>query len=173
MYEISPAEIRKKKELENEVASLEKENDMTRKNMVGIEQEMKQLQDRIMEIGGIRLRSQKAKVDNIQDQLNTIHDSIANADVLKIKKEKDKARFEKAISDSRKELQEIEMQVSDVKNNIAKKTKLIDTLSARIKKIKQEINDKADELSVIKSRQNEEIKVNNSAREKEVYILIN
>ncbi|EMR08582.1 hypothetical protein PNEG_03058 [Pneumocystis murina B123] len=168
LYEISPVEIKKKKELENEVASLEKENVMTRKNMVGIEQEIKQLQDRIMEIGGIRLRTQKAKVDNIQDQLNTIHDSIANADVLKIKKEKDKVRFEKAISDSKNELQVIETQVFDVKSNITKKTKLIDTLRSKIEKIQQEINDKADELLEIKSRQNEEMKVNNAARAKEI-----
>ncbi|KTW31579.1 hypothetical protein T552_00217 [Pneumocystis carinii B80] len=168
LYEMSPAELKKKKELENEAAFLEKENAMTRKNMVGIEQEIKQLQDRIMEIGGIRLRSQKTKVDNIQDQLNTIHESIANADVLKIKKEKDKLRFEKAISDSKNELQVIETQVSDVKSNIAKKTKLIDTLRSKIEKIQQEINDKADELSEIKSRQNEETKANNAARAKEI-----
>lgn len=168
LHQTSLVDIERKKKLENEVINLEEENTITRKNMSGIEQEIKQLQDRIMEIGGIRLRTQKAKVDNLQDQLNIINDRIANADVLKIKKEKDKLKFEKSINDSKNELQSIETQVSHVKTNIDKKTKLIDSIRLKIEKIQKEIDDKTEELSEIKSRQDKEMEMNNAARAKEI-----
>lgn len=168
LYQISPIEMKKKKELEIQVNSLEKENEITRKNMAGIEQEIKLLQDRIMEIGGIRLRTQKAKVDNLQDQLNTIHNRIAEVDVLKIKKEKDKIRFEKAINDSKNELEAIETQLLDVKTNITKKSKLIENMRSKVEKIQKEIDDKTEELTEIKSKQNKEIEINNAARAKEI-----
>ncbi|KAG4304930.1 hypothetical protein PORY_001605 [Pneumocystis oryctolagi] len=169
-YEASFIDIEKKKELENEVSNLEKENEATRKNMVGIEQEIKRLQDRIMDIGGIRLRSQKAKVDNIQDQLNTIYDRISNADISKIKKEKDKIKFQKAIDDSKNELQTIETQLSEVKVSISKKAKLIDNIRCKIEKTEEEMNEKTDELAETKLKLNKEIEINNAARVEEIEI---
>ncbi|KTW26551.1 uncharacterized protein T551_03468 [Pneumocystis jirovecii RU7] len=168
LYQISSTDVKKKKDLENDVIDLEKENEVTRRNMAGIEQEIKQLQDRIMEIGGIRLRTQKAKVDSLQDQLNTIHDRITNADVSKIKKEKDKIKFEKAINDSKDELRTIELQLSDVKADISKKSKLIDSIRSKTGKIQEEINEKTDELAEIKLKLNKEIDANNSARVEEI-----
>ncbi|KAG5438954.1 hypothetical protein PCANB_002284 [Pneumocystis canis] len=167
-HQTSTIDINNKKKLENEVSKLEEENEMTRKNMIGIEQEIKQLQDRIMEIGGIRLRSQKAKVDNLQDQLNTIHDRIADLDVSKIKKEKEKIKLEKAINDSKNELQIIETQLFDVKTNIEKKSKLIDDISSKIKTIQKEMDNKADELAETKLKLNKMMEESNVSRAKEI-----
>ncbi|KAB8278451.1 RecF/RecN/SMC [Aspergillus minisclerotigenes] len=70
--------------LEKQIASLEEEIEDLRSQKGGIEEEIQTLQNKIMEVGGVRLRGQKARVDEI-----------SNAEVGKSKNEKLIAKHQK------------------------------------------------------------------------------
>ena len=44
----------------------------------GIENEIKALQEKIMEVGGVKLRSQKAKVDDLREEITALNRSNYN-----------------------------------------------------------------------------------------------
>jgi structural maintenance of chromosome 4 len=71
----------------------------------GIETEIKALQEKIMEIGGVKLRSQKAKVDDLRDQITALNDRITTCDVGRAKNEKDCEKFAKIMTSSEEELE--------------------------------------------------------------------
>jgi structural maintenance of chromosome 4 len=73
----------------------------------GIENEIKALQEKIMEVGGVKLRSQKAKVDDLRDQIAALNDRITTCDVARAKNEKDCEKFSKTLKSSEEELESL------------------------------------------------------------------
>ena len=73
----------------------------------GIESEIKALQEKIMEVGGVKLRSQKAKVDDLKDQITALNDRITTCDVARAKNLKDCEKFTKLINSSEEELESL------------------------------------------------------------------
>lgn len=72
-----------------------------------IEEEIQHLQEKIMEVGGIKLRSQKAKVDGLKEQLAALTEEMSNAEVNKSKTDKQRAKHEKATREAEKELEDV------------------------------------------------------------------
>jgi len=99
-------------QLENSVENLHAET-------AGLENEIKELQDKIMEVGGVRLRGQKAKVDGLKEQIETLTDEISNAEIAKSKAEKQQIKHQKTFSETEHELvaaaEELEQLTSEVK----------------------------------------------------------
>lgn len=93
------------KTLDNAVSSAEAEIGKLTADASGLQQEIQTLQDKIMEVGGIKLRGQKAKVDGLKEQINALTDEMSTAEVNKSKTEKQLHKHEKTIKDADKELE--------------------------------------------------------------------
>lgn len=106
--------------LEKQLASLEEDIEELRSQKGGIEEEIQSLQDKIMQVGGIKLRSQKAKVDGLKEQISMLSEEISNAEVAKSKNEKLIVKHGKSRRDAEKELEhvaeELERLNDDVQN---------------------------------------------------------
>ena len=90
--------------LEGTIAKHDKEIKKLKKETAGLENEIQSLQTKIMEVGGVKLRSQKAKVDGLKDQIDTLTEEISEAEVARTKAEKQKAKQEKSYSETEREL---------------------------------------------------------------------
>jgi structural maintenance of chromosome 4 len=84
----------------------------------GIENEIKALQEKIMEVGGVKLRSQKAKVDDLRDQIAALNDRITTCDVARAKNEKDCEKFSKTLKSSEEELENIAEELAAIDKDI-------------------------------------------------------
>lgn len=106
--------------LEKQIAQFEKAVDELRAESAGIEAEIKDLQEKIMEVGGVRLRGQKAKVDGLKEQIETLTEEISNEEVTRTKAEKQKTKHEKVFEEAEREiasaLEEFEQLTEEVKN---------------------------------------------------------
>lgn len=91
--------------LEKQIGQLEKAVEKLRTETAGVEAEIKDLQDKIMEVGGVRLRAQKAKVDGLKGQIGTLTEEVSNGEVARSKAEKQKVKNEKAFADAQKEIE--------------------------------------------------------------------
>lgn len=91
--------------LESKISKLQAEVDKLHAETAGIENEIKALQEKIMEIGGVKLRSQKAKVDDLRYQIIALNDRITTCDVARAKNQKDHEKFAKIMSSSEEELE--------------------------------------------------------------------
>ena len=91
--------------LGKQISQLEKAVEKLRSETAGVEADIKELQDKIMEVGGVRLRAQKAKVDGLKEQVGTLTEEISNAEVARSKAEKQKIKNQKAGEDAQKEIE--------------------------------------------------------------------
>ncbi|KAF3907201.1 hypothetical protein ABW21_db0209629 [Orbilia brochopaga] len=93
--------------LEGQIAQLQ--NQITKLNgeTAGAEAQIKTLQDKIMEIGGIRLRSQNTMVDGIKEKIDTLNEEMSVAEASRVKAEKSRQKNEKGEKDATKELETV------------------------------------------------------------------
>lgn len=93
--------------LETTIAEVEQEIESLSGNASGIQSEIQALQDKIMEVGGVKLRGQKAKVDGLKDQINTLAEEMSNAEVSKAKTQKLKTKHEKTLKEASTDLESL------------------------------------------------------------------
>jgi structural maintenance of chromosome 4 len=103
----SKADANQAAQLEAQITTLEEEIEDLRAQKSGIEEEIQTLQNKIMEVGGVRLRSQKAKVDGLKEQINLLAEEISNAEIGKSKNEKLIMKHQKARAEAEKELERV------------------------------------------------------------------
>jgi structural maintenance of chromosome 4 len=97
---------------------MEKEVSRLHSETAGVEAEIKALQDKIMEIGGVKLRSQKAKVDGLKQQIDTLTETMSNSEVSKSKEEKQYIKHEKAFADATKELEKLVLESENIDDDM-------------------------------------------------------
>lgn len=105
--------------LQKAITTADKELDKLHTETADVEAEIKALQDKIMEVGGVKLRSQKAKVDGLKQQIDTLNDQSSNAEVARSKEEKQCAKHEKAHKDAVKELDKLAVDTEKVEEDMA------------------------------------------------------
>lgn len=105
-------------QLRSQMASLTQELVILKKKSSKIEEEIKSLQDKILEVGGDKLRAQKSKVDQIKEQIVITNERITKSQVAKSKAEKDITKFENSLSKNEKELEEWEDMIEKLAEEI-------------------------------------------------------
>lgn len=90
--------------LQDTITGLEHDIEGFVENKSSIEAAIEALQEKIMEVGGVQLRGQKAKVDGLRDQIRTLNEEISSAEVATAKTTQQKKKHEKARTDAEAEL---------------------------------------------------------------------
>ena len=87
-----------------------------------IHEEIKQLQNKILEVGGDQLRRQTARVKDIEDQIEVMNDAFANFEnkLKAAKKNLDKST--KLMDNAQKELEEIDAELKAIQSDVESKT---------------------------------------------------
>jgi structural maintenance of chromosome 4 len=75
------ADEKRIKTLESDIAGLTKETSKLREKSSSISNEIKALQDQILEVGGVKLRAIQSKVTNTKGLLDLANESITKAEV--------------------------------------------------------------------------------------------
>ena len=156
------------KALEKQIASFGKEIDDLHSETAHVEAEIQALQDKIMEVGGIRLRSQKAKVDGLKEQINLLGEEISNAEVAKAKNEKLKIKHEKAKADAEKDIKSLAGDLEKLESDIAKQTAEASKHREEMEKEQEVLETHKEELAVLKKNLDTQTAVLNSTRAIEI-----
>jgi structural maintenance of chromosome 4 len=138
------------KPLEKQIAAFEKTIEKLHSETSNVEAEIQALQDKIMEVGGIRLRTQKAKVDGLKEQIDLLTDEISGAEVANTKNDKLKAKHEKAKLDTDKELASLEKDIEKLEADVAKQATGASDSKAKGEAAKDELDLKKEELGSLK-----------------------
>ncbi|KAF2400124.1 RecF/RecN/SMC protein [Trichodelitschia bisporula] len=128
------------------------------KTIAGVEKEIAKLHtetaDKIMEIGGIKLRSQKAKVDGLKEQIDTLADEMSSAET---KFEKAYVEAETEIENAGAEREKLEAELAQHNRNAAGTREAAETAQ-------EELNAKKDELKTLKAMLDEKTAELNETR---------
>lgn len=110
------------KQLEGEVSEKNKEMEKLNKSTQTIEDAIKVLQNKIMEVGGIRLKSQKSKLDGIKESIENGNDKTTRLQVQMKTSEKSVAKVNTQLEQAEKEIKDMELQLKDLEAKIEEKT---------------------------------------------------
>ncbi|KAL4881066.1 RecF/RecN/SMC [Aspergillus karnatakaensis] len=136
------------KALEQQIAGLEEQIEDLRSQKGGIEEEIQALQNKIMEVGGIKLRSQKAKVDGLKEQIKLLSDEISNAEVAKSKNEKLINKHSKSQADAEEELSHMAEELEKLEEDkVDEAQDALATKKDELKTMKTELDEKVAELN--------------------------
>ncbi|KDQ18233.1 hypothetical protein BOTBODRAFT_29575 [Botryobasidium botryosum FD-172 SS1] len=163
-------DLKRIQELEGEITAASKEADKLREKSGKIDDEIKSLQNKILEIGGVRMRSQKAKVDGIKGMIDLATEQLTKSEVGKAKSEKDVQKLAKSIESNEGALEELNEELEKLESDFAECAEDV----AAVRKLVEEVQDKADsakqELAEMKVELDEKMGLMNDFRAKEMEI---
>lgn len=110
--------VKNMERLKKLMSTMQKEVDSIQSSSTKIETEIKELQEKVMEIGGVRLKSQQSKVDGIQDQLVSLNNSITVIQIEKSAKERSLNKSVKSLEKKNLEMGEMEEEMRELLESI-------------------------------------------------------
>ncbi|KAG8852500.1 hypothetical protein FRB96_008688 [Tulasnella sp. 330] len=154
--------------LESAIETATVEVNKLRRSASTIEKEIQALQDKILEIGGTRLRSQKVKVDGIKEMIDLANDQITKAEVGQAKSQKDAEKLDQAIANAEAQLEALKGDVEDLDNLLGACQEDLAGLKEKVDLANEVAEKHTEELSEMKADLDEKTKQINHFRKKEV-----
>ena len=108
-------------QIHTQIVPLMQELDRLKRNPSRIEEEIKNLHDKILEVGGDKLQAQKSKVDQIKKQIVIANEWITESQAAKLKMERDITKLEDSLSEGKSKLQELDNEIQQFKKAIEQK----------------------------------------------------
>jgi structural maintenance of chromosome 4 len=136
--------------LEQEIAKANDALEKLREQSSRIDQDIKNLEKKILDIGGSRLLSQKSKVDGIRLHINLANEEITKAEVAKSKAEKDTAKLETAINSNSKALEAIEKELEELDEQIAGLVDYVAKLKENVENAQSAAENSKEDLETLK-----------------------
>ncbi|KAF8910222.1 hypothetical protein CPB84DRAFT_1764970 [Gymnopilus junonius] len=161
------------KSLEQEIGAAATELDELKEKSAKVEQDIKDLEKKILEIGGSKLLSQRSKVDGLRLHMKLANDEITKAEVAKTKADKDSKKLEtniannsKAFEEADAEMEELDAEMKKVANHIAELKEEVESAQAAAENSKEDLDNLKAQLDeqearIAKFRQ-KELKLRNS-----------
>lgn len=141
--------------LEQEIAKANDVLEKLKEQSSRIDQDIKNLEKKILDIGGSRLLTQKSKVDGIRLHIGLANEEITKAEVAKTKAEKDAAKLEttvncntKALEAIEKELEELDEQIAELVDYVAKLKENVENAQSAAENSKEDLETLKVELDV-------------------------
>ncbi|TXT13312.1 hypothetical protein VHUM_00679 [Vanrija humicola] len=106
------------KTLDAEIATLTAEADKLRSKSSGINEQIKELQNKILEVGGVKLRAIQSKFANTKGLLDLASEAITKAEVGQAKSIRDAEKLEKAIQANTAKVEEAQGELDVVEGDL-------------------------------------------------------
>ncbi|KAJ1989275.1 Structural maintenance of chromosomes protein 4 [Coemansia spiralis] len=161
------AEVMQRKKIEERISSEQEHITSLQEQCANIEVAIKELQEKIMQAGGIRLRTQKSKVDGLSERIKTIRDEVSRWEVSHSKAIKELARVERSNSGREEQISELENQLESVTKEIETKSIISMEVKSRSDAARGHLETKREELNKIKEQLDSKMEEFNEMRTKE------
>ncbi|KAG0214660.1 hypothetical protein BGX28_001698 [Mortierella sp. GBA30] len=162
------ADVTRMKQLAKKATELQAEVASIKKNAQTIEEKIKDLQNKILDAGGVKLRAQKSKADGLKEQIEALGDKMTKTKVAKNKAEKDVVKLGTQIAKHEKELAEVSVDLEKLEQEIKEKTQEAAGIRKKVEDIKQNMEEKKEEMEEMTQELNSRVQVINKIRTEEV-----
>ncbi len=158
------------KQLEGEIATQAKELEKLHGKASAIETQIKELQDKILEVGGVKLLAMQSKVTNTKSLINIAGEKITKAEVGQAKAERDAEKLEKTIASSQSKLEELESELDIADADLQSCTADLETIRAKVQEAQNGLEFVQDDLAEAKKELDGKTQNINAFRAMEVII---
>ncbi|KZT43906.1 RecF/RecN/SMC protein, partial [Sistotremastrum suecicum HHB10207 ss-3] len=163
-------DVSRLKALDAKIKSTTAEEEKVAKKTQQIETEIKELEQKILDVGGSRLLSQKSKVEGLKLHISLANDAITKAEVNKSQAEKEVTRMTTAIETNSTELEEVAKVLEDLDEQYAECQTTLQDIRAKVEAAHTASESAKDDLEGIKAELDSQQKVIQKFRAKEMEI---
>lgn len=154
-------------ELEASISKAQNELADLRASAGKIESAIEALEQKILDIGGSKLLTQKSKVDGIKVFIGLANDDVTKAEVAKAKAKKDSVKYDSSLDKNNKEMAEaneeikkmessladIERQILEYQSDMQDVQDKLDTAKEALDALKQELATKTEEIQAFRQKE--------------------
>ncbi len=133
-----------------------------------IDQQIKALEKKILDIGGARLLSQKSKVDGLRLHINLANDEITKAEVAKAKAEKDVKKLRTVIENNTATLEEVSEELQKLEEELEECVQYVENIRSKVADAQTAAENSKDDLENLKAELDEKTEQIQAFRAKEV-----
>ncbi|KAL3899166.1 MAG: hypothetical protein SGCHY_002240 [Lobulomycetales sp.] len=167
---VDQADIDRMAALKAQIAKSEAKLEQTRASCSGIETEISDLQEEIMKVGGVRLRTQKAVYDGVAEQIETCNQGLTRLKVEKSTREKNLIKLEASLEKKNQDLAEATAELEALSENLDKQREAAITVRKRVQEAKDVLEEKEAELAEITQNLEEKVGIIDQIRESELQL---
>ncbi|KAH9980780.1 RecF/RecN/SMC protein [Russula compacta] len=154
--------------LDREISAVQTELESLQSQSGTIEEAIKALEKKILDIGGSRLLAQKSKVDGLRLHISLGSDEITKAEVAKAKAEKDTVKLESTIAGHQQGLMEAEAELEKLDESLQEVKEYVADIRAKVEAAQAEVENSKDDLESLKIELDEKTEEIQAFRAKEV-----
>lgn len=152
------------------IAGLTKELDQLRQAASAIEAEIKENQEEILKVGGVKLRSQQTKVQDLKAQIDLATDRLTKAEVGKAKSEKDTVKLAKSIEATTSALEVSEGELKELLAQIEGGAAESEAVRSGVEQAQEVLAEKREELAEMKKLLDDKVDIMTQFRKREVSV---
>ncbi|KAI3612793.1 nuclear condensin complex subunit smc4 [Moniliophthora roreri] len=156
--------------LEKEITSAEVELKRLTSKAAEIEASLKEIEDKILQIGGSKLLAQKTKIEGLRNHIDLTNDEITKAEVAKAKAEKDVNKYTSSVENNKQSLREAEAEVADIEGQLIEVTEYMAGLQARVDEAEAAEESSREDLADLKAQLDAKVEEVEEFRKKEAKI---
>jgi structural maintenance of chromosome 4 len=154
--------------LDHDISNLEKEVGKLRSKASIIQDQIKELQAKILEIGGVKLRAMQSKVANTKGMIDLAGDNIVKAEVAQAKAQRDAEKLEKTIASNTAVLEQLQSECEVVEADLASCQADLETITAKVQEAQDGMEDVHETLAEAKQELDEKLSYINAFRSLQV-----
>ena len=154
--------------LEGEIATATSQLEDLQAKSGKIEDAIKELEKKILEIGGSRLLKQRSTVDGIKLHINLSNDEITKAEVAKAKAEKDVVKHASAIAGNATAVAEADEEIKQLETQLEEVNEYLEELKEQVEAAQTAAENSKDDLDTLKTQLEEKRDEIQEFRKKEV-----
>jgi structural maintenance of chromosome 4 len=128
-----PADIKRARNLSEISEKLRKELDEIDPSINRIQTEIDTLQEQILEIGGVRLRSQQSIVNGLKEQIKSHQEKVTKLTVEKVTRQKSFKKLLLSIEKKQEELSDVEKKIEVVENDSTNQCNSMKAVNNRVR----------------------------------------
>lgn len=158
------------KVLDSDISTLEKEVGKLRSKASVIQDQIKELQAKILEIGGVKLRAMQSKVANTKGMIDLAGENIVKAEVAQAKAQRDAEKLDKTIANNTTVLEQLQSECEVVEADLASCQADLETITTKVQEAQDGMEDVHETLAEAKQELDEKLSYINTFRSLQVRI---
>ena len=154
--------------MNGEITSASKETEKLREKSSAISDQIKELQNKILEVGGVKLRAIQSKVSTTKGLLDLANESITKTEVGQAKAERDVEKLEKALAGNKANMEEVNAELQAVDGDLAACSADLTVIKEKVQEVMDASTDVQEALAASKAELDEKSTDINAFRALEV-----
>nr|KAJ3421945.1 hypothetical protein HK105_001747 [Polyrhizophydium stewartii] len=163
-----PADVQRAAQLERTIKKTEPQLADHEAGAAKIQAQIAALQEQILEVGGVKLRTQNARVESLLDQIKMLQAKTTKLRAEKSSRTNSLRKLSKSVAKREAELESLDAETNEIKASLDSQSAAAHQVRQRVKAAQDHLEDMAEQFEKMKEARDEKVAELNASRSRQV-----